>query len=128
MPQKIEVYGIEKSKATVSLLIDLIKQAEQSGKDGWQFTDLLAFIGKTAEINDVIKSIPQIKLELKDLSVPERTEFYNYFVVKFSIPNKKVEAFVEHVLDYGIRLAAMIKEAVDIVAEYKALKEKLPVL
>lgn len=117
-----EIYGIEKSKAIVKLALDLIKQAVAAGKDGWQFTDFFGFIGMTPAINDAVKSFPQIKLEIKDWSAEETTEFYNFFSVEFEIPNKKTEAFIEHVLDYGIRTAAHVKEGIALVEEFKALK------
>lgn len=117
-----ETYGIEKSKALVKLVLDVMKQAVAAGKDGWQFTDFFGFIGLTPAINEAIKSFPQIKLEIKDWSAEETTAFYGFFTVEFEIPNKKTEAFIEHVLDYGIRTASHVNEAIVLVDEFKALK------
>lgn len=120
MPEK---FGIEKSKALIKLVLDAIKQAAVAGQDGWQFTDFFGFIGLTPAINDAIKSFPQVKQELGDVSPAERSEFNTYFANEFNIPNKKVEAFIEHVLDYGMRTVTHVEEGVALVEEFKNLKK-----
>jgi hypothetical protein len=107
--------GIENIKKLVKFTGDLTKQIAESTSDGWQWTDLLAFIDDAAAVPGIGKAWPDIKAEFDDLEPEERTELQEYFVQEFDIPNDKVEAFIENALMNAISLIALVEQ-------FKALK------
>lgn len=111
----MELFGIENLKKVVKFACDFTKQAATSLSDGWQWTDVFAFVDEMATVPGVIKSLPVVKKELADLSIAERAELYSYLELEFDIPNDKVEAFIEHSIQFTLSALALIDE-------FKALK------
>lgn len=104
------MYGIENLKKLVKFGCDLTRQITTALADGWQWTDALGFINEIAAIPGVVKSIPAIQQELKDLTPEERAELYAYLVTEFELPDEKVEAFVENALALAISVLALVEQ------------------
>lgn len=107
--------GIENLKKLVKFPLDLTKQIASSTSDGWQITDLFAFVDELAAIPGIVKSWKDIQAELKDLDGDERKMLYDFVVTEFDIPNDKVELFVENALLNVVSLIALYEQ-------FKALK------
>jgi hypothetical protein len=103
--------GIENLKKLVKFPLDLTKQIANSTSDGWQITDLFAFVDELAAIPGIVKSWK----ELKDLDGDERKMLYDFVVTEFDIPNDKVELFVENALLNVVSLISLYEQ-------FKALK------
>lgn len=89
------MFGIENLKKLVGFACGLTKQISTSLKDGWQWTDALAFIDEVSAIPGAIKSLPAVKQEIADLSEDEKTELHAYIKEEFDIPDDKVELLIE---------------------------------
>lgn len=122
----VQLYGIEKSKEFVAAVLSVVQEAVAAGADGWQFMDLFKLAGQTGNINIAIQAFPQVKVELGEWSPEERTEFFTFFAEKFNIGNEKLEAFIEHAIDYGLRGVDFVNEGIALIAEFKAIKTPPP--
>lgn len=108
--------GIENLKKLVKFPLDLTKQIAESTSDGWQFTDLFAFVDEIAAVPGIVKSWKDVVGELKDLDPAERQELHAFVVTEFDIPNDKVEVFVENALLNVVSMIALYEQ-------FKAIKK-----
>lgn len=103
-----ELQDIDKLKAAIKFGIDLGQQIKEANKDGWQWTDSLGFIDDAAKVPGVIKSGPEMLLELKDLSDVEREELKVYVQTEFDIPNDDLEFVIEDALNISFSIVSLI--------------------
>lgn len=108
--------GVNDLKKLVKFPLDLTKQIAESTADGWQFTDLFAFVDELATVPGIVKNWKNAVAELKELDTADRQELYDFVVAEFDIPNEKVEKFVENALLNVVSLIALYEE-------FKALKK-----
>ncbi len=111
--------GIENLKKLIKFGCDLTKQISTSLADGWQWTDAFAFLDEIAAAPGVVKTFPEIKKELDDLTLEERAELYAYLIEEFDLPDDKVEFFVENSIALAIAAVALVEQ-------WKALKNPPP--
>jgi hypothetical protein len=103
--------GIENLKLVVGFACDFTKQiAEVLEDDKFQWHEAAQFFDEALRIPGVVRSIPEVKKELADLSEEERTELYNHFAEKFDIPNDKVEVFIENAVAWTLATLALVQE------------------
>ena len=108
--------GIDNLKKIVKFACGFTKQISIALEDGkFQWTESLGFMDEIMEIPGVVKSFPELKQELADLSTNERNELYEYLVAEFDLPNDKTELFVENSLLFAISALALVEQ-------FKALK------
>jgi DNA-directed RNA polymerase subunit F len=102
-----ELLGIEKLKKAVSLSISM--SAELSHIKKINILTALGLLGELKELLDMVKNRKDVLAELKDLSPVERTELLEYIKEEFSIPNDKLESFIEYSLTWAESTITMIE-------------------
>lgn len=102
--------GIENLKKVVGTLITLAQTAETSLADGFQTSDLFAFIPVLSGIPDLLKNKDAIVQEFKDLTADETKELVDYVEQNFTIANKKVEDIIVAALDAGVSLFILVEK------------------
>lgn len=105
------MFGIENVKKLVKFSCDLTKQISEALADGkFVWSEAFGFVNEVMQIPGVVKSFPDIKNELSELTPEERQELNDYFAAEFDIANDKIEAFIEHALSLAISLVALVEE------------------
>lgn len=107
--------GIEKLKVAIKWGLDLSEQIAEASKDGISWTDMFGFLDDAVAIPGLVKSWPDISLELHDLTEIERLELHAYVSSEFDIPHEKMEIFIENALLQVVSLVTLVEE-------FKALK------
>jgi hypothetical protein len=102
--------GISNLKTLVKFSCDFTKQIATALSDGkFQWLEALGFIDEIMQIPGVVKTWPEIKLEVADLTAEERQELHAYVVTEFDIPNDRVEGFIEYALMNAVSIVAMVE-------------------
>lgn len=97
-----ELLGIEKTKKIVHFACGFTEQVVHSTKNGWQLTDVFDFFDEISEIPGVARSLGEVKKEIEDMSPAERIELYEYVRDTFDLPDEKLEAAIEHSLEFAL--------------------------
>lgn len=105
----VQKFGIENTKKLLKFVFDVTKQASSSLKDGWQWTDAVSFFDEAVQLPGAIKSIPQVKNEITELSTEERADLLAYFKEEFDIPDDKVEERIEKGIEIGLSILALVE-------------------
>lgn len=102
--------GIENLKKAIKFGIDFGQQVGEAFKDGYQWTDLFSFVDELSQTPALIKSGPQILLELKGLDKAERNELEIYVQENFDIPNDKTEGIIEDSLVIAFSIVSLVSQ------------------
>lgn len=105
-----KLFGIENLKKGVKLALGFTEQTVTSLKDGFQYTDLLSYLDELMEVPGVVKAWSQIIQEAKDLDADERKELAQYVADNFDIPDDKIEAVIEHSLQWLVETIALYEQ------------------
>lgn len=101
----MEKYGIENLKIVVLFAVVITKKLISDFEDGkftiWEGIGLLPEIKK---IPALIKSLPQLKLEVSDLGVAEILELHEY--IKANVPLSE-DSEIEHIVENAIEWLTM---------------------
>ena len=100
--------GIENLKKAVKFGIDLSKQIEVSGQDGFDWKDSFSFFDELMQIPGIIASGDKIKAEFNDLQPEEKTELLNYFKTEFDLADDKLETIIESSLELVLQILTVI--------------------
>lgn len=104
------MYGIENLKKMVKFACDFTKEVATAMSDGkFQWSEAFGFIDEIMQIPGVVKSWPEVKQEIGELSLEERQALYDYLVTEFDIPNDEVEAKIEASLQWVLNTIALIE-------------------
>lgn len=121
-----QVHGIEKTKTSLTTVLNAVDTVATNLKDGAQITDLLAVIPLIPSINELVKDIPAVKIELGELSEEELGELLSHFKEKFNLPNGDLAAFIEDVIEYVVDTVAHVKRGIALADRFKTLKAPAP--
>ena len=102
--------GIENLKKGIKFMLDLAKQIETSGKDGWKWSDCFAFIPELLLIPGIAKSGKDMLAELNDLDPSERADLDAFVQAEFNISSLKVESVVESAFDTALSIVNLIEK------------------
>lgn len=117
------VLGVDNLKKAIKFGIDLTKQIETAGADGWDWKDPILFLDDLMAIPGIITSGDEIKAEFNDLDEAEKVELLNYFTTNFDLANDKTEAVVESALALVLQvltLLTLFKKVEGVPVEVKA--------
>lgn len=89
---------IDKLKAAVKFLCDIIESGRNKFKDGVQVEDA-GFIIDLLPVLDLIKARQELGEEIGDLSSEEFAELVDYLKEEFSVEDEPTEDFVESIID-----------------------------
>jgi len=92
--------GIENLKKAVGLAAAFKNQTTEALADGFQTMDLFGFIDEFAALPAVINGAADLKAELNDLSLEERTELNAYVLSLNVVAEEELEAFIANALDW----------------------------
>ena len=96
-------------KAAVDVLISLGMAVEVSQRDGFQLTDVLAFIPALSFLPAVLKNKAEIVEEFKAMDKASKEVLFADAVAKFSIENARVEKIIEAGFDLLLTGALFVK-------------------
>lgn len=112
----MEKIGIENLKVVLKAAADFGEQTAAVLEDGKiKTTELFNYIDELMQIPGVIKAVPNLKAEFKDLDENEQAELVSYVELELDLPNDQVEGFIEDAFEWTLRLLA-------IVDRFKAIK------
>lgn len=117
-----EVYGIEKSKQAITVVLQTVDTVAENLKDGVQITDLLALLPLVPGINEMIKAIPDIKNEIGELSTEELNGLLAHFKEKFNLGDEDLAQFIEDAVQYVVDSIEHVKRGIELAHRFKALK------
>ena len=108
----IQKFGIENLKVLIKFSFGLTKELTQGFADGKiSFVEQLGLITQLVQAIGVVQAWPQIKLELKELSAPEKIQLRDYVISEFSListNNKLVDAQIKKSLAFAVDAIALI--------------------
>lgn len=93
-----EQFGIEKTKAAISIIFNEINVADSQLADGFQGADLIPIILALAPVNEVAKSIDQIKKEAGDYSNDEIRELAAYLNGGIKLRNAELQEKIQNTI------------------------------
>lgn len=96
-------------KAAVDVIINLALAVKVSQEDGFQLTDIFAFIPALSALPEVIKNKEGIKSEFESLDKAGKDKLVNDAAAKFSTENQRTEAIIESGFDALVTLALFVK-------------------
>lgn len=103
--------GIEKLKALLKAGLNFAKSATKALEDKKvSFFEAIGLIPEVFTIVGVGKTWAEVQQEINDLDDAEKQQINAYVAAEFSIPNAKVERFIESALMNIISLNALIYE------------------
>lgn len=85
----------ENLKKAAGLLISFIKQGETSFKDGFQLSDLFAFMGQFAQVPEVIQNKQALIDEWKNKTNADVQDLLTFIDTNLAIQNAEVEAKIK---------------------------------
>lgn len=100
--------GIDNLKKAVKFGVDLTKQIEVAGADGFDWKDSFLFFDELMQIPGLISSGDEIKAEFLDLDTDEKEALITYFNAEFDLENDKTEAVVENALALVLQILTII--------------------
>ena len=110
-------YGIENLKKAIKFACDFTAQCATALADGkFAWTESFGFVDELTQVPGLVKSFPELKQEVADLTETERVELYNYLKDNFDIPNDALETLIENSLAFTIA-------AVGLFEQWKTLKK-----
>lgn len=103
--------GIEKLKELLSAGLEFGQHVAKNLEDGkisiWEGIGLVPDVFK---VIGAVKTWPEIKQEIADLTEAEMEELETFVMNKFNIPNVKVKDFVQHTISVVISIVALVNE------------------
>lgn len=102
--------GVDHLKKAVKFAIDVAKQVEESGKDGWTYMDSFSFIDELSALPGLIKSAGDILAELKQLDPADRAELNTYIQTEFDIADDRLEGIIEDALSLAFGMLGLIQK------------------
>jgi len=93
--------GIENLKKAVGLAAAFKNQTTEALADGFQTMDIFGFIDELSQLPAVIQSAEDLKAELNDLTLEERTELNEYVLSLNVVAEENLEAFIANALDWA---------------------------
>lgn len=100
-------YGVENIKKFIKFACDFTKQAAESLKDGWQWTDPFSFVDEAMSAVGLGKSWELMKQEIIEMSPEEKQEINNYMQAEFNLDNDQVEFMVEQAVSWVLSTLAL---------------------
>lgn len=103
--------GIEKLKQLLKAGLNFAKSATKALEDKKvSFFEAIGLVPEVFALVGVAKTWAEVQAEIDDLDDAEKQEIHAYVSAEFSIPNAKVERFIENSLMQIISLNALIYE------------------
>lgn len=96
-------------KSAIDLIVSLAQAVEASQKDGFQITDIFAFVPALSALPEVIKNKNNFKAEFKALDKAGKDKLVNEASDKFNSENKRTEAIIEAGFDTLVTTALFVK-------------------
>jgi len=104
-----EKLGTENLERGVLLAVDFANKIDEATDDGFQPVDLLAIAGPAMQVQGVLKTGPEMKAELDDFSMEERTGMKTKIKDQLQVGDAKEELVDDVVSDAADWLAASYK-------------------
>lgn len=112
-------FGIQNIQLLAKFAFSLTKHLTDDLKDGKiDFVEQLGLISDVIQGVTLVKVIPQIKLELKELSAAEKTQLRDYLISEFNlvnIDNKELDAQIKKTVTFAL-------SAVDLIEGWKSIR------
>jgi len=102
--------GIQESKDVIKFVCSLVSALAEAGRDGKPtLSDALQLLPVLKKLPAAVENISLIPEEASDYDAEELQELSNLVKEELDLPNDKVEAAVEQVLDMVVKLYALVK-------------------
>lgn len=100
---------VENLKNAAKVVIDLIKQGEISFKDGFQLSDIFAFMGQFTAIPAIIQNKQALIDEWKNKTNADIQDLLAFIDANLAIQNKDVEAKIKGSIAAFISVISLVE-------------------
>lgn len=104
--------GIENIKRAVKLAAAFKTQTTTALADGFQTMDIFGYVDELSQLPEVISSADQLKAELNDLTLEERTELRELVLSLDVVTEEAVEQFIVDALDWAFATYKIVSSIV----------------
>lgn len=101
--------GIDNLKKGVKFACDFTKQmAEALADKKFTWMETFGFVDELIQVPGLVKSWPELKQEVADLTEEEKTELFDYLRTEFDLPNEDLEVLVEDSLNWIVITVTLV--------------------
>jgi len=100
--------GTKELREVLDFALKTAETADKVLQDGFQFTDLFAFISPLMKLPAALGNIDDVEKELENLDDEERAQLITWVRANYDIADDQAEEMVEHGVSVGVGLGKLM--------------------